>query len=74
MDGLQKQHGDALRVERLNVAEDVGRTALRRLGGHGLPFTVWYDPDGAEVYRADGRVPRPAAIRETLAAISIPRT
>ena len=71
MDGLEHEYAGALRVERFNVGDEAGRQVYRELGASGVPTTVLYDPQGAEVYRIERKVPRPAAIRRELDKMGI---
>ncbi|MDP9380788.1 MAG: hypothetical protein M3Q29_11690 [Chloroflexota bacterium] len=71
MDGLQRQYGEKLRVERFNVGDEAGRQVYEDLNATGVPTTVLYDPAGSEVYRAERKVPRPRAVRDVLARLGI---
>jgi hypothetical protein len=71
VDGLQEQYGDSLRVERFNIGDEAGRQVYAELNATGVPTTVLYDPSGAEVYRAERKVPRPRAVREELAKVGV---
>ncbi len=71
MDGIEREYGDALRVERLNLRDYVGQQAYRELHARGVPLTVLYDTAGREVYRAERKLPRPREVREALARMGV---
>jgi hypothetical protein len=53
----------------LNVDQAVGRQARAVYGNRKVPAIVLLDGAGREVYRTEGRLPRPAQIRARLAAL-----
>lgn len=53
------------------MGDAAGAEVYAALGAAGVPTTVLYEPSGAEVYRAERRIPRPAVLRAALARMGV---
>lgn len=66
VDGIEAEHGNSLKVIRLNVQDSVAQPLLREFGFRFTPTFVLLSAEGEEVWRAVGAVD-PVPIREHLA-------
>jgi hypothetical protein len=70
VDGLERELAGRVRVVRLNVADPAGAEAQARYGTAKVPAIIILDPDGVQVYRTEGKLPRRRAILDALAGIA----
>ena len=67
VDGIEREHGERLRVIRVNVQDTAGRALADRYHFEFTPTFVLFDAGGRELLRTVGAVD-PAAVRQALAA------
>ena len=66
VDGLERELTGRAQVVRLNVAEPAGAEAHARFGLTKVPAIVVLDPDGTQLYRTEGKLPRRQKILDAL--------
>jgi thiol-disulfide isomerase/thioredoxin len=67
VDGIEREHGERLRVIRVNVQDTAGQVLADRYRFEFTPTFVLFDADGHELLRTVGAVD-PAAVRRALAS------
>jgi thiol-disulfide isomerase/thioredoxin len=67
VDGIEREHGERLRVIRVNVQDTAGQALADRYRFEFTPTFVLFDAGGRELLRTVGAVD-PAAVRRALAS------
>ncbi len=65
VDGIEREHGAALSVVRLNIQEPAAEALADRFGFQFTPTFLLFDAEGEEVFRTVGSID-PAQIRRAL--------
>ena len=56
VDGIERKHGDQLRVIRLNIQDPVGAALLDQFDFRATPTFIFFSPEGEEVQRWVGAI------------------
>jgi len=67
VDGIEREHGERLRVIRVNIQDAAGRALADRHNFEFTPTFILFDAGGRELMRQVGAVD-PAAVRRALAS------